>query len=93
MEDYKKTELTLYTYFRSSTTWRVRILLHHKKLAVDYKFIHLAKGEQKSEEFSKINPNNVNFLLTLGCSSTCSTDRLGPDRVDGHLRILRGALP
>lgn len=49
MEGYTKTDLTLYTYFRSSTSWRVRILLNLKKLAVNYKFVDLASGEQKSE--------------------------------------------
>ena len=63
MEGYQKTDLTLYTYFRSSTSWRVRILLHHKKLGVNYKFIKLSAGEQKSEEFAKVNPNQVNLSL------------------------------
>jgi len=44
MEGYKKSKLTLYTYFRSSTSWRVRIVLHHKKLEVDYKYIKLSAG-------------------------------------------------
>jgi maleylacetoacetate isomerase len=70
MENYQKTELTLYTYFRSSTTWRVRILLHHKKLAVNYKFIHLAKGEQMSEEFGKVNPNHGVPALVLPTGET-----------------------
>ena len=62
MEGYQKTGLTLFTYFRSSTSWRVRILLHHKKLGVDFKFVKLSTGEQKSEEYSKVNANQVPIL-------------------------------
>jgi hypothetical protein len=51
--------LKLYTYFRSSTAWRVRIALSLKKLSYEPVFINLLKGDQKSEEYAKVNPNNV----------------------------------
>lgn len=38
----------LYTYFRSSTAWRVRIVLNLKGIDYEPKFIHLVKGEQKN---------------------------------------------
>lgn len=64
MEDKIKPEkLTLFTYFRSSTSWRVRIVLNYKGIPHDYKFIHLVKGDQKSEEYKKINPNAVLFYI------------------------------
>lgn len=50
---------TLYTYFRSSTSWRVRIAMNLMDLHPTFKFIHLVKGQQKAEEFEKINPNKV----------------------------------
>jgi glutathione S-transferase len=56
---------TLFTYFRSSTSWRVRIALNYKKIVYDYKFIHLVKDEQSNAEYLKINPNGVNLFIYL----------------------------
>lgn len=53
----------LYTYFRSSTSWRVRIALHMKKISFEAEYINLAKGEQNEEEFKKVNPNTVKDLI------------------------------
>ena len=63
MEGYQKTGLTFYTFFKSASSWRVRIQLHHKKLDVNSVCINLAKDEQKGEEYTKINPNQVNYIL------------------------------
>lgn len=52
-------KLILYTYFRSSTCWRVRIVLNHKKIPHDFSYVHLFKGQQKSEDYKKVNPNAV----------------------------------
>nr|QUF59423.1 glutathione S-transferase GSTZ4 [Brachionus angularis] len=48
----------LYNYFRSSSSWRVRIALELKNIEYEYKAISLIKdgGEQFSEDFTKINP-------------------------------------
>ncbi|CAH1393620.1 unnamed protein product [Nezara viridula] len=48
----------LYSYWRSSCAWRVRIALNLKEIQYDIKPINLVKdgGEQNSEEFKKINP-------------------------------------
>lgn len=50
--------ITLYNYFRSSTSYRVRIALHLKKLNFEYKPIHLLNngGEQNSADYRKLNP-------------------------------------
>lgn len=48
--------IALYNYFRSSTSYRVRIALHFKKINFEYKPINLLKGEQHSLEYRKINP-------------------------------------
>lgn len=51
-------KLKLYSYFRSSASYRVRIALHWKGLDFDYLPIHLVKngGEQRSIEYRKLNP-------------------------------------
>ncbi|KAF9145783.1 Glutathione S-transferase zeta-1 [Mortierella sp. GBA39] len=46
----------LYSYFRSSCSWRVRIALNLKKIDYEVHPINLLKGEQKSEEYLKIQP-------------------------------------
>src|SRR6185312_13094333 len=50
--------LKLYSYFRSSASYRVRIALHWKALKFEYIPIHLVKdgGEQLKAEYRKINP-------------------------------------
>lgn len=50
--------LALYNYFRSSTSYRVRIALELKGLQYDYKPVHLLNngGEQHSEAYRKLNP-------------------------------------
>lgn len=51
-------EILLYNYFRSSTSYRVRIALHLKGLPFKYEPIHLLKdgGEQNKEPYRQINP-------------------------------------
>jgi maleylacetoacetate isomerase len=51
-------DLTLYNYFRSSPSYRVRIALQLKGLRYNYKAVHLLNngGEQNSAEYQKINP-------------------------------------
>lgn len=48
--------ITLYTYFRSSAAFRVRIALALKGLAHDDIYVHLRKNEQMSKEFRDVNP-------------------------------------
>eukprot|EP00055_Hartaetosiga_balthica_P007056 m.23775 g.23775 ORF g.23775 m.23775 type:complete len:218 (+) comp5583_c0_seq1:128-781(+) len=49
-------EIVLYSYFRSSCSWRVRIALNLKNIDYKYHAINLLKGEQKSEEYLEVNP-------------------------------------
>lgn len=51
----------LYSYWRSSCAWRVRIALEWKRQAFEYRAVHLVKGggEQLSPEFARLNPNQV----------------------------------
>ncbi|XP_011034350.1 PREDICTED: glutathione S-transferase 2-like isoform X2 [Populus euphratica] len=49
-------ELVLYNFSHSSCSWRVRFALNLKGLDYEYKAVNLAKGEQFSTEFEKLNP-------------------------------------
>ncbi|KAJ5825597.1 hypothetical protein N7474_002735 [Penicillium riverlandense] len=51
--------ITLYTYFRSSCSARVRIALHLKGLAFTPVYVNLLKGEQSSAEHKEINPSGT----------------------------------
>ncbi|XP_059482274.1 probable maleylacetoacetate isomerase 2 [Neocloeon triangulifer] len=48
----------LYSYWRSSCSWRVRIALNLKEISYDIKTVSLIKngGEQHSDEYREINP-------------------------------------
>jgi maleylacetoacetate isomerase len=51
--------LRLYTYFRSSAAFRVRIALNLKGLAYDPSFVHLAKGEHLRADYAALNPQGL----------------------------------
>ncbi len=51
--------LTLYDYFRSSASFRVRIALNLKALPYKKMSVHLMKDEQHAPEFSAINPQHL----------------------------------
>lgn len=51
--------LTLYHYWRSSCSWRVRWALMHKDIPFQTVAINLLKGEQKDPEYLKINPSGL----------------------------------
>ncbi len=52
-----KPELTLYTYFRSSAATRVRTLLSLQGTPYESVYIHLLKGDQKTDDYTKLNPS------------------------------------
>eukprot|EP00126_Sphaerothecum_destruens_P012659 Sdes_comp21690_c0_seq1m20267 len=49
----------LYSYFRSSCSWRVRIALALKKIPYEYRAVNLVKNDQHSENFVAINPSHL----------------------------------
>lgn len=60
-------ELTLLGYFRSSSTWRVRIALAWKGLAWESRPVHLLQGEQHADAHRALNPmQQVPVLLVDG---------------------------
>lgn len=51
--------MKLYGYFRSSAVYRVRIALGLKGLGFDPAYIHLRKGDQFSDAFKAVNPQQL----------------------------------
>lgn len=52
----QQTEFELFAFWRTSATYRVRVALNLKGLAVQERIVNLDAGEQRSEAFLKINP-------------------------------------
>ena len=57
--------MKLYTYFRSSAAFRVRIALNLKGLRYEPLFVHLAKGEHRKPDYEKVNPQRLVPTLEL----------------------------
>ena len=58
--------MQLYSYFRSSASYRVRIALALKGLDYDYKAVHLPKKEQFSESYAAVSATRLVPLLMDG---------------------------
>lgn len=57
----------LYSFWRSSCSWRVRIGLNFKEIPYDIKPISILKScEQHSDEYRKINPMEKVPALCIG---------------------------
>lgn len=57
--------VALYSYFRSSASWRVRIALNLKGIEYEYLPVNITKAggnQQYSEEYEKLNPMKVRPL-------------------------------
>lgn len=59
--------MKLYSYFRSSAAYRVRIALHLKQLAHETVAVHLLRdgGEQKAAAYRALNPQQLVPALTV----------------------------
>jgi maleylacetoacetate isomerase/maleylpyruvate isomerase len=55
----------LYTYFRSSAAFRVRIALNLKGLAYAPQFVHLAKSEHRKPDYAEVNAQALVPTLVL----------------------------
>ena len=58
--------MKLYSYFRSSASFRVRIALALKGLAYDYVPINLLAGQQRQSEYQALAPDALVPLLEVG---------------------------
>ncbi|KAF2368740.1 Glutathione S-transferases class Zeta [Trinorchestia longiramus] len=57
----------LYSYFRSSSAWRIRLVLATKGVEYDYEAVNLLKSEQTAPDYLKVNPlGQVPALLYKG---------------------------
>jgi maleylacetoacetate isomerase/maleylpyruvate isomerase len=56
----------LYSYFRSSASYRVRIALALKGIAAEYAAVHLVKNEQMSEAYRALAPAQLVPALVVG---------------------------
>ncbi len=61
--------MKLYTYFRSSAAYRVRIALNLKGVTYDSVSINLLKGEQREESYRGINPQQRVPSLDIGATT------------------------
>lgn len=57
--------MKLYNYFRSGTSFRVRIALNLKGLSYEYVPVHLVKGEQHTDAYRAISPDPSVPLLDV----------------------------
>ena len=57
--------MKLYTYFRSSAAFRVRIALNLKGFAYEPVLVHLAKGEHRLPSYGAVNPQALVPTLEL----------------------------
>jgi maleylacetoacetate isomerase len=63
--------MKLYSYYRSSCSWRVRIVLHLKGVTnYEYVPVNLLKGEQNADEYLRVNPSGLVPTLVLD-DGTC----------------------
>jgi glutathione S-transferase len=58
-------KVALYSFYRSSSAWRVRLALLFKGIPYEYKAINLQKREQYSDEFKKLSPLQLIPVLEI----------------------------
>lgn len=107
MIDKAADSLKLYSYFRSSAAYRVRIALNLKGLSYDYLPVHLLRegGMQFAEPFSSLNPqrlvpllDDAGFQLSQSLAIIEYLDErfpqvpLMPDSAEGRARVRQIAL-
>ena len=60
-------ELQLYSFFRSTSSARVRTAARLKGIPLSFTYVDLRRGEQFGEEYAQINPNRTVPVLTVTC--------------------------
>ncbi|KAK9774161.1 putative Maleylacetoacetate isomerase [Seiridium cardinale] len=56
---YQDAKFTLYTYFRSSCSARVRTAAALKGIKLHYEYVNLIKGEQSLDRYNSVNPSGA----------------------------------
>ena len=70
--------VALYSYWRSSSSYRVRIALNWKRIPFEYRAVHLVKegGQQLKDAYAAVNPmREVPTLIIHGRTLTQSAGR------------------
>lgn len=65
MSEAERPSCKLYSYFRSSCSWRVRIAMHIKGLAFETMAMPLLENKQSSPAYTAMNPNQLVPTLVL----------------------------
>jgi maleylpyruvate isomerase len=58
--------MILHGYFRSSAAYRVRIALNMKGLQAEHRFVHLRRGDQRTDAYRGVNPQALVPTLEVG---------------------------
>ena len=58
--------MKLFTYYRSSAAFRVRIAINLKGVDVEHATIHLRRGEQRAPAYASLNPQQLVPALLVG---------------------------
>jgi maleylacetoacetate isomerase len=66
--------LKLHNYWRSSSSWRVRVALEAKKIPYEYVAVNLLKGEQQSSDGLNMNP--MGQVPVLECTDTVTNQTI-----------------
>jgi maleylacetoacetate isomerase len=61
--------LVLYSYWRSSCSWRVRIALALKQLPFDYKAVNLLQNKHHEDTYDVVNPSRMVPVLSVSSES------------------------
>ena len=81
-------KVKLYSYWRSSCSWRVRIAFELKGVEYEYVPVNLLKGEQKSSDYVDLNPSGMVPCLIIGdlkiSQSIAILEYLEETLPDGH---------
>ncbi|RVX68356.1 hypothetical protein B0A52_07356 [Exophiala mesophila] len=62
---FDQADFALYTFFRSTSTARVRTAAKLKNIPVRFHYVNVRKDEQFKEEFLQLNPNGTVPVLTV----------------------------
>ena len=66
MTNNQSEKIRLYSYWRSSCSYRVRIALHLKNIPFEYMSVQLLKKEQQKPSYKKLNPEGLVPCLQHG---------------------------